>query len=300
VFLIDFLRNVWGILYWIARRIWQMLRWAVPPLARRTHRFLIWVIATKERRLGALLVTAILVMIVGYRSVRVLQINSPVFNERVDTFEMWFSDDPEVQASMVVSLDEPCPSAPFLLPTSGWIGLLYGDPRRPYSENSPHQGIDIFTLGTPGTVPVVAAYDGYITRLDTWTSAVIERVPSDPLNPERQIWLYYTHMAPASGETDFIEDIFPPGVSEYFVKQGTLLGYAGNYSGTASGISTHLHFSITQDDGFGSFTNESIFENTIDSSRYLGIPVNYACAPDVPTCSPDLLCEDAVLGPGGR
>jgi peptidoglycan LD-endopeptidase LytH len=298
VVILDFFSNFLKIIFVLLKRLWLALRWALPRLLRSIRLFFGWILLKKERRIGALLVVAIIVMYLGYRSIPFLVINSPT-NERNDAFAMWFSDDPEVQQSMVTSLDAPCAGAPFLMPIEGWIGLLYADPRLPYSESRPHQGIDIFTLGPPGTVPVYAAYDGYISRKDYWLSALIQRVPNDPLNPGRQIWLYYTHMAPASGETDFIQDTFPPGVEEVFVTQGTLLGYAGNYSGTAGGISTHLHFSITQDDGLGGFTNESIFENTIDSSRYLGIPVNYACAPDVPTCAPDPLCADAILAPGG-
>jgi peptidoglycan LD-endopeptidase LytH len=47
--------------------------------------------------------------------------------------------------------------------------------------------------------PVVAAYDGYLTRSPDWKSSLIIRIPNDPLQPNRQIWIYYTHLADANG-----------------------------------------------------------------------------------------------------
>ena len=105
-----------------------------------------------------------------------------------------------------------------------------------------------------------------------------------------QIWLYYTHMADTNGN-DFIKDAFEPGTHELFVKQGTLLGYTGNYNGNSiRGVWVHLHFSIVKDNGSGAYTNELEFKNTIDPSRYLGMPVNYACTTTVPACTADPTC----------
>jgi hypothetical protein len=169
------------------------------------------------------------------------------------------------------------PEAPFLMPTDGLIGYLWGDSFRP---GHIHTGLDIF--GTPelGVVPVVAAYPGYLTRLPDWKSAVIVRVPSDPLQPGRQIWLYYTHMADPNGNS-YISSDFPPGTSEMPIQAGTLLGFQGNYTGdpaNPSGI--HLHFSITLDDGQGQFLNELKIRNTLDPSPYFGIPLDAQTAPD--------------------
>ncbi|MBF8256400.1 MAG: hypothetical protein HW375_1307 [Anaerolineales bacterium] len=121
---------------------------------------------------------------------------------------------------------------------------------------------------------MVAAYDGYLTRLPDWRSAVILRLPDDPLQPGRQIWTYYTHMADANGRS-FIDDSFPPGTSEQFVRAGTLLGTQGNYSADPDNpTGMHLHFSIVRDDGTGRFRNELVFANTLDPTPYLGIEVN--------------------------
>lgn len=198
---------------------------------------------------------------------------------RNQSFIQWWQADAAARAELITVQREPCPGAPFSLSADGYIGLLWGDPRGPYSTSQPHQGIDIFSAGEPGQTPVYAAYDGYITRESDWRSTLIQRVPDDPLQPGRQIWLYYTHMAPASGESDFIEDAFPPGTRELFVSQGTLLGYTGNYSGNPlRPTGTHLHFSIVRDTGNGRYRNELDVANTLDPTPYLGIDVNYESA----------------------
>lgn len=181
-----------------------------------------------------------------------------------------------------IKAGERCPQAPFYLPTSGYIGYLWDDSFRPGHR---HQGIDIFGGTDPGITPVIAAYDGYLTRLSDWKSTVIQRLPEDPLNPRRQIWLYYTHMADPSGHS-LVAGEFPPGTQEKFVLAGTLLGYQGNYSGTPGmPVGVHLHFSIVLDDGQGDFLNETNIQNTIDPSPYLGINVNsHNHPPDIPLC----------------
>jgi len=64
-------------------------------------------------------------------------------------------------------------------------------------------------------------------------------------------------------------------VDEIYVEAGTLLGYQGNYSGTAGvPVGVHLHFSIVKDNGSGRFMNELEIENTLDPSPYLGLPLN--------------------------
>jgi hypothetical protein len=208
-------------------------------------------------------------------------------------FLTWATGDNEQRIELITTQQDPCPGAPFILPTEGYIGLLYADPRGPYSRSSPHQGIDIFSNADPGLIPVYAAYDGYVTREDDWRSTLIQRVPSDPLNPDMQVWLYYTHMADTDGN-DFIEEAFSPGTREVFVKQGTLLGYTGNFNGNSfRGVWVHLHFSIVKDDGSGKYTNELEFKNTLDPSPYLGYPVNYHCAAAetvVSICTPNPVC----------
>jgi murein DD-endopeptidase MepM/ murein hydrolase activator NlpD len=201
----------------------------------------------------------------------------------------WFSQ-PEGRADLITRTDlQPCPGAPFILPSSGFTGLLWGDTRLPYSPIHRHSGLDIFGDGDIGRVPVYAAHDGYLTRLPSWRSAVIIRHPHDPLEPSRQIWTYYAHMADEAGNT-FIVDAFPPGSVEIPVERGTLLGYQGLYNGGSGRVGLHLHFSIVRDNGSGRFLDETVIENTIDPSAYLGMRLNYACAEQVPRCVPNPEC----------
>jgi hypothetical protein len=138
-----------------------------------------------------------------------------------------------------------------------------------------------------GATRVIAAYPGYLSRLPDWKSTVIVRVPSDPLNPGEQIWLYYTHMADQLGNS-FISEEFPAGTIEKFIEAGTFLGYQGDYSGDPNNpTGIHLHFSIVEDDGNGQFKNELEIENTLDPSPYLGLPLNgYENRDQIPLCNP--------------
>lgn len=185
--------------------------------------------------------------------------------------------DPDAHPDWAVQANELCAGALFQLPTSGYIGFLWDDSFR---LGHRHSGIDIFGGGQPGETPVYAVYDGYLTRLEDWKSTVIIRHPQDPLQPERQIWTYYTHLADPQGNP-LIDAAFPPGTSEVFVKAGTLLGTQGNYSGTAGNpTGVHLHFSIVMDNGQGSFLNELEIENTLDPSPYFNLPLNARSAGD--------------------
>ncbi len=191
---------------------------------------------------------------------------------------------PQEHADWVVPARIRCGSAPFLMPSSGYIGYLWGDRFQWFHT---HQGVDIFAGTAPGETPVYAAYDGYLTRLPTWKSAVIIR-HDDPLHPGRTIWTYYAHMAAPEGNTYIVPD-FPPGTADQWVPAGTLLGYQGNYSGNPRRpVGVHLHFSIVLDDGQGHFRNELDIANTLDPSPYLGLPLNaHQDPPDVPLCPPE-------------
>lgn len=178
---------------------------------------------------------------------------------------------PNAHQEWTIKAGERCGQAPFLMPTDGFVGYLWGDSFR---AGHSHQGVDIFGGGELNQTPVLASYPGYLTRKPDWKASVIIRLPEDPLIPGRQIWIYFTHMADANGHS-YVSPEFPPGTEEKFVEAGTLLGYQGNYSGDAyNPVGIHLHFSMVMDDGQGNFLNELKIENTIDPSPYLGLPVN--------------------------
>ncbi|HEX6383852.1 MAG TPA: hypothetical protein VF177_04205, partial [Anaerolineae bacterium] len=85
----------------------------------------------------------------------------------------WSRGDVAARQALATVQRDACPGAPFILPADGFIGLLYGDPRGPYSSSRPHQGIDIFSQDEPGVTPVYAAYDGYVMREPEWRSTLI-------------------------------------------------------------------------------------------------------------------------------
>lgn len=194
----------------------------------------------------------------------------------------WFEDPASRSELATVMGGAPCSNAPFILPSDGFIGLLWNDPAGPYSVMNTHTGIDIFGDGAPGEVPVYAAYEGYLTRLSDWLSSVIIR-HDDPLQPGRTIWTYYTHMASRDGAQSFVVDDSPPGTGGVWVEQGTLLGYQGEYAGNSPAqIGLHVHFSIVLSEPDGSFKNEAHIGNTLDPSPYLGMPLNIADLPARP------------------
>jgi peptidoglycan LD-endopeptidase LytH len=192
--------------------------------------------------------------------------------------QRWF-DEPLSRASLTNLRDDACPASLFILPSDGLIGLLWEDPAGPYTVFSPHTGLDIFGDGEPGTVPVYAAYDGYLSRLSEWVSTVIIR-HDDPLQEGRVIWTYYTHMASREGTESFIDAAFPLGTEEVWVEQGALLGYQGEYGGAGVPIGMHVHFSIVLSDEDGTFANESRLSNTLDPSPYFDMSLT---TPDFPT-----------------
>ena len=196
---------------------------------------------------------------------------------------MDFIRNPAAHTDLVIKAGTRCKNAPFIFPTTGMAGYLWGDTFQP---GHPHQGVDIFAGTDVNITEVIAAYPGYLTRQADWKSSIIIRIPEDPLQPGRQIWVYYTHMADASGTISYISSQFPPGTKEQFVEAGTVLGYQGNYSGDPNNpVGVHLHISVVRDDGSGHFKNELDISNTYDPSPYLGLRLNASENPsEIPIC----------------
>ena len=193
----------------------------------------------------------------------------------------WFRDTSS-RPELMMTAGSRCGEAPFIFPTDGLIGFIWDDSFRPAHR---HSGIDIFSGTEVGVTPIIAAYPGYLTRQSDWISTVIIRVPDDPLQAGRQIWVYYTHMADPQGNS-FISSEFPTGTAEVYVEAGTFLGYQGNYSGDPNNpTGVHLHVSVVKDDGFGKFKNELEIKNTYDPTPYFGLPLNANENPDtIPVC----------------
>jgi peptidoglycan LD-endopeptidase LytH len=190
---------------------------------------------------------------------------------RRTTLVWQYLNDPAAHPELLTRANSRCPGAPFAFPSDGFVGYLWGDSFQPLHK---HQGIDIFGNLPLGETPVYAAADGYLTRLADWKSAVIIRIPADPLSPGREIWLYYAHMADPQGNS-FIDAAFPPGTAEKRVTAGQRLGFQGNYSGDVKNpTGVHLHFSIVLGDGKGGFRNETDIANTLDPSPYFGMTLS--------------------------
>lgn len=201
--------------------------------------------------------------------------------ERTAQVLSWFSN-PDSRPDLMMTAGARCGDAPFSFPTDGLIGFIWDDSFRPGHR---HSGLDIFAGTDVGVTPIVAAYPGYLTRQADWKSTVIIRVPNDPLDPSRQIWVYYTHMADSNGNS-FVSPEFPQGTTEEYVEAGTFLGYQGNFSGEPGNpVGVHLHISIVKDDGLGNFLNELDIDNTYDPTPYFGMPLNANSNPDtIPVC----------------
>lgn len=215
----------------------------------------------------ALAVLAVISMVAGYFIYRDRSVGRLANPSRL---ALWLRD-PAAHSAWNVPAGQRCGDAPFIFPTQGFVGFVWDDSFR---IGHRHQGIDVFGGKPVGEEPVIAAYPGYLTRLPDWKSTVIIRIPDDPLNPQRQIWTYYTHMADPNGES-YISLEFPPGTYDRYVEAGTVLGYQGSYSGDPNNpTGVHLHFSVVKDDGNGGFMNELEIENTLDPSPYLGMELN--------------------------
>lgn len=230
--------------------------------------------------LGAVIVLALVLSYLAWRGL--LPVSGAETAPRLGRVWQWLRE-PGEHPDWAVQAGQVCGEAPFQMPTGGYIGFVWGDSFRPGHR---HQGLDIFGGAEGGLAPVYAAYAGYLRRLADWKSTVIIRIPSDPLEPGRQIWTYYTHMADEQGAESFIAAEFPPGTSEVYVEAGTLRGYQGNYSGTPGNpTGVHLHFSIVKDDGSGGYLNELDKDNTLDPSPYFGMNLNaQAGAAEIPLC----------------
>ena len=246
-------------------------------------------IPLKPKKRGCLLIIMIIIVVIvilGYFTYRY------IFSPRVGRWGDYptFISDPSNFDEIMLKPGMHCGDAPFAFPTTGVIFGLWGES---YGVTTTHTGLDIFSGTEPGITPIYAVYDGYLTRNDDWISTVIIRIPNDPLDPTRQIWTYYTHMADKEGNS-FVSNEFPQGTYEAWVEAGTLLGYMGNYSGSpANPTGLHLHFSIVKDDGTGKFMDETQFKNTYDPTPYFNLAVNQDINPnDFPICEEEVLFED--------
>ncbi|MEJ2746711.1 MAG: hypothetical protein P8183_02160 [Anaerolineae bacterium] len=75
-----------------------------------------------------LTILAVVLLVALWRGWRWL--NDP----RNQAYTTWSRGSQEERGALITVQREACPGAPFVLPADGFIGLLYADPRPPYSR----------------------------------------------------------------------------------------------------------------------------------------------------------------------
>jgi len=230
-----------------------------------------------RRNRWAVLILLLLVLLLCALGIRRWLQQSPPSTQLLQ-LRAWFAD-PMGHADWSVAVGTRCAGAPMLFPTTGYIGFGWDDSFRPGHR---HSGLDIFGPDAQnGVTPIVAAYDGYLTREEGWKSTLILRHPDFPAVPAagiaegEQIWSYYTHMASRDGRDSYIEPAFPPGTYEQFVAAGTLLGHQGNWGGSRWQLTgRHLHFSVVKTQPDGAYMDEREIANTYNPIFLLGLVTN--------------------------
>ena len=111
---------------------------------------------------------AILVLAAGAIGLWLMHIGLQEGGKRLVHLRAWLHN-PAALGDWTLTAGERCGDAPMLMPTSGFIGFGWGDSFRPGRR---HSGFDIFSPdGDVNLTPVVAAYDGYLSRPAHWRSA---------------------------------------------------------------------------------------------------------------------------------
>lgn len=80
---------------------------------------------------------------------------------RISKFRQWIKD-PASHPDWKLLAGSQCGSAPFLFPTDGMVGFLWGDTM---SKLHKHQGLDIFAGTDIGITKVIAAYPVVVPKL---------------------------------------------------------------------------------------------------------------------------------------
>lgn len=172
---------------------------------------------------------------------------------------LWTYDgnDPDqkwVQGSACVAPTPPhlpgarCANAPFIWPTWGKQGWLWrqetGDSTGDSTQdgNTLHDGLDILQINDQENVePVYAVCNGTLQPFTAWSFLIhCDQISSNFQVPQRDVWVFYTHMGNNSGTVSYVLPEFRPGNTPPRVTQRQLLGYQGR-KGTEL---VHLHISV--------------------------------------------------------
>src|SRR5690349_7447724 len=97
--------------------------------------------------IGLALLAILIIAFTAYRFLLPRYSNSR--SNSLAPIERWF-DDPSSRPELATTMNrKACRGAPFILPSDGFIGMLWGDPAAPYTILNTHTGIDIFGDGAP-------------------------------------------------------------------------------------------------------------------------------------------------------
>ncbi len=178
--------------------------------------------------------------------------------------------------NFLATLSAPGGSAPFKVPSFGYLGLTF---KQDLPDNrGQNNGIDIWASKDPlnggkrGN-PVYAAYAGRLGR--TTLGLAICHSLLDPLKwsglPSPLVctlYDYLTDLTPAYASLK--ANTCPDGLVE--VNQGDLLGYMDQTDMQSNAGVVHLHFVVVQQNVTnGCWTDERVLTNTYDPMAYLGL-----------------------------
>ncbi len=171
-------------------------------------------------------------------------------------------------------VDEQEQDAPFIPPTTGYIGLEY---KQAYPDGSLHTGIDVWASetgrnGEQRGSPVYAVLGGKLGR--TGSGVEICHPALDlalyPDLPSSLVCTYYGHLTDFPDEIAALRKDGCPA-NRIDVEQGDLLGFMDIPRNSNNGI-VHLHFSVVkQNPDNGCWTDERVMVNTLPPLLYLGL-----------------------------
>ncbi len=175
---------------------------------------------------------------------------------------------------MPTALEPSAIPAPFILPTSGYLGLKRGNAYGP--GNTRHTGIDIWASLSNGRVwtdaqnergnPVYAVHDGWLGLAGSGVQVCHPPLDDErwPYLPAYRICSYYGHL---KGIPRAFWQAYCPD-SAAAVRQGDLLGYMDYDS---EGDSVHLHFSVVMQGKDGCALDERRYGYTVTPFPYFGL-----------------------------
>jgi hypothetical protein len=166
-------------------------------------------------------------------------------------------------------------TAPFMPPTSGYMGLKY---KEPYENGDKHAGIDIWASTDPNNDgklgnPVYAVMGGKLGITGSGVEICHPQLDKNlyPDLPAYLVCTYYGHLSNLPEKFSRLrKDVCPADLVK--VDAGDPLGDMENDNMVSNSGIVHLHFSVVfQNPENGCWTSELNLANTLDPFKYLGL-----------------------------